>query len=225
MSLAYEKEKKHKLASWQKEIHQKKQAYTLKHHFEGTARYAKAGHTASVPDVYGQCRFSMDFSCQIRYSRFSGACFSYLSAPDAVGLVFLAFGCTLVYRGSFGACSGTELGFHKELYAIHRATSQDKLPSGVIKVLSYNVMSFGFLEHTPQSPNPILQFIKSSGADIVCLQEAMLSSKSSQFVSLEDVKAYLPQYAIATTELCRTMPEEVCFCFPNSPYFPLDACP
>ncbi|KGN73284.1 AP endonuclease [Porphyromonas macacae] len=77
---------------------------------------------------------------------------------------------------------------------IHRATPQDKLPSGVIKVLSYNVMSFGFLEHSPQSPNPILQFIKSSGADIVCLQEAMLSPESSQFVSLEDVKAYLPQY-------------------------------
>lgn len=45
-----------------------------------------------------------------------------------------------------------------------------------IKVLSYNVGAFGFVEHTKGVPNPIFQYIRSSEADIVCLQEAMISA-------------------------------------------------
>lgn len=41
----------------------------------------------------------------------------------------------------------------------------------VLKVLTYNVMGFGYKDHTRKSPNPILQYIADSGADIVCLQE------------------------------------------------------
>ena len=36
-----------------------------------------------------------------------------------------------------------------------------------IRVLSYNVCAFGFKPHTKTKPNDILQYIKSSGADIV----------------------------------------------------------
>lgn len=45
-----------------------------------------------------------------------------------------------------------------------------------LKVLSYNVAAFGFVKHTSEQPNPILQYLKSSGADIICLQEAMVSA-------------------------------------------------
>ena len=41
----------------------------------------------------------------------------------------------------------------------------------VLKVLTYNVMGFGYKDHTRQSPNPILNYIAKSDADIVCLQE------------------------------------------------------
>ena len=41
----------------------------------------------------------------------------------------------------------------------------------MIKVLTYNVMCFGYKDHTPGQPNPIIQYIADSGADIVCMQE------------------------------------------------------
>ena len=41
----------------------------------------------------------------------------------------------------------------------------------VIKVLTYNVMNFGNMEHSQKSPNKIVDYIAKSGADIVCLQE------------------------------------------------------
>ena len=49
------------------------------------------------------------------------------------------------------------------------------VPSGAVKVLSYNV--HGFVADNPpeDSPNPILDYIIGSDADIVCLQEARLT--------------------------------------------------
>ncbi|MDR3129278.1 MAG: endonuclease/exonuclease/phosphatase family protein [Tannerellaceae bacterium] len=40
-----------------------------------------------------------------------------------------------------------------------------------IKILTYNVMSFAWKPHTERSPNLILDYIITSDADIVCLQE------------------------------------------------------
>ena len=45
-------------------------------------------------------------------------------------------------------------------------------PPGAIKVLSYNVWYFAGWEDRPESPNPILEYIKKQNADIVCLQES-----------------------------------------------------
>ncbi len=49
------------------------------------------------------------------------------------------------------------------------------VPEGAVKVLSYNV--HGFVADNPpeDSPNPILDYIIGSDADIVCLQEARLN--------------------------------------------------
>lgn len=46
-------------------------------------------------------------------------------------------------------------------------------PAGAIKVLTYNVFSFNRGDTPENEPNPILEYIKSSDADIVCLQEAL----------------------------------------------------
>ncbi|MDH6359208.1 endonuclease/exonuclease/phosphatase family protein [Parabacteroides sp. PF5-9] len=40
-----------------------------------------------------------------------------------------------------------------------------------LKILTYNVMAFGNKAHTAQEPNKIVEYIASSDADIVCLQE------------------------------------------------------
>lgn len=74
---------------------------------------------------------------------------------------------------------------------INRSTTSGDETADRIKVLSYNVCAFGFVPHTATAPNPILQYIKSSGADIVCLQEALLSDHSWGPVSSRDLKGYL----------------------------------
>ncbi|MDR0698236.1 MAG: endonuclease/exonuclease/phosphatase family protein [Tannerella sp.] len=63
----------------------------------------------------------------------------------------------------------------------------------VIKILSYNVMSFAYKGHTKKSPNKIIQYIAESNADIVCLQEYMVSSRPN-LMSSEKVAEALPMY-------------------------------
>ncbi|MDR2775622.1 MAG: endonuclease/exonuclease/phosphatase family protein [Tannerella sp.] len=63
----------------------------------------------------------------------------------------------------------------------------------VIKILSYNVMSFAYKDHTKESPNKIIQYIMKSDADIVCLQEYMVSSRPN-LMSSEKVAEALPMY-------------------------------
>lgn len=52
----------------------------------------------------------------------------------------------------------------------------------VIKILTYNVMGFGYKDHTAESPNPIVEYIANSGADIVCMQEYLIG-KSKNFLT------------------------------------------
>lgn len=60
-----------------------------------------------------------------------------------------------------------------------------------IRVLSYNVSAFGFKPHSKTAPNAVLQYIKSSGADLVCLQEAMLNQNPWAGVVSKTLKEYL----------------------------------
>ncbi|RHJ86494.1 endonuclease/exonuclease/phosphatase family protein [Parabacteroides sp. AM08-6] len=53
-----------------------------------------------------------------------------------------------------------------------------------IKVLTYNVMGFGYRDHTKELPNPIVKYIANSGADIVCLQEYAIG-KSKKFLTAQ----------------------------------------
>lgn len=49
---------------------------------------------------------------------------------------------------------------------------QEEVPTeDVLKILTYNVMGFGYKGHTKNNPNEILKYIANSQADIVCLQE------------------------------------------------------
>ena len=78
---------------------------------------------------------------------------------------------------------------------LHRKIKESSIPQSRIKVMTYNVKGFDFRAHNSENPNPILKYIKGSGADIVCLQEAVLSRKSnSRYVGLRTFKKYLPEY-------------------------------
>jgi endonuclease/exonuclease/phosphatase family metal-dependent hydrolase len=69
----------------------------------------------------------------------------------------------------------------------------DVSEKNVIKILTYNVMAFGYQDHTPTQPNPIIQYIANSGADIVCLQEYMIGTQSN-FLTREKVERALNMY-------------------------------
>lgn len=86
--------------------------------------------------------------------------------------------------------------------AIHRYVPLNRAVTAVedtpktkrLKVLSYNVAAFGFVGHTPDQPNPVLQYLKSSGADIICLQEAMVSAHLVwASVSAKHIRRFLEQ--------------------------------
>lgn len=72
----------------------------------------------------------------------------------------------LVGVGAFLIC----LGPLKHYFAFHGRT-EPQPEERVLKVLTYNVMAFGYKNHTKLSPNKIIQYIVRSDADIVCLQE------------------------------------------------------
>jgi endonuclease/exonuclease/phosphatase family metal-dependent hydrolase len=63
----------------------------------------------------------------------------------------------------------------------------------LIKVLSYNVMSFAYTDHSRESPNKIIQYLAESGADIVCLQEYLVSERPNLMNSKKIAEA-LPMY-------------------------------
>lgn len=59
------------------------------------------------------------------------------------------------------------------------------------RILSYNVNAFGFRRHSSARPNPVLQYIKASEADIVCLQEALLAESPRYGVTFKQISQYL----------------------------------
>jgi endonuclease/exonuclease/phosphatase family metal-dependent hydrolase len=63
-----------------------------------------------------------------------------------------------------------------------------------IKVLTYNVMSFARKSHSEQSPNPILEYIVKSDADIVCLQEYEVTVNGGEHLTDITVKRALKKY-------------------------------
>ena len=68
----------------------------------------------------------------------------------------------------------------------------------LIKILTYNVMAFGYQDHTAAKPNPIIQYIANSDADIVCLQEYLVGTLPN-YLTQEKVERALYMYPYHTT--------------------------
>lgn len=64
------------------------------------------------------------------------------------------------------------------------------VPAGSLKVLSYNIMGFG---KGTEGENPILTYLKESGADILCLQE-YVAGRSARHPSQKQIEKALAAY-------------------------------
>jgi endonuclease/exonuclease/phosphatase family metal-dependent hydrolase len=71
-------------------------------------------------------------------------------------------------------------------------TPVDELPEGSIKLLSYNIMGFDGASKR-KGNNPILNYLKASGADILCLQEYN-TIDAPNFLSRKEVDEALDMY-------------------------------
>ena len=81
-------------------------------------------------------------------------------------LLFRKWKHVAVYFITFLVCSGAI----RTYFPLHTKTKN--VPENCIKILSYNVMRFeAYRKHTKENPNPIIQFIADSDADIICIQE------------------------------------------------------
>lgn len=67
------------------------------------------------------------------------------------------------------------------------------IPEKSLKVLTYNVMGF-MLESKKNSAHPLLEYIAKVDADIVCLQEYMISKTGKSLLSQKDVNKILNKY-------------------------------
>lgn len=67
-----------------------------------------------------------------------------------------------------------------------------KVPEQSIKLLSYNVMNFNTMAKV-EGENPILNYIKESEADIVCIQE-FVTSTNRKYLTQENVDDALKKY-------------------------------
>ena len=72
------------------------------------------------------------------------------------------------------------------------------IPQKAFKLLSYNVMAFnGDKKHTEADPNPILEYIKNSDADIICMQEFIMGVDKHHLLK-NDVDRALKAYPYNT---------------------------
>jgi len=126
-------------------------------------------------------------------SPFRAMAFSYLGLffPFILGFALLTTIVCLLFRIwktsivsgiIFIICSGSIFSY----FPINNTNKE--IPEGSIKILSYNVMRFEWLKnHTEEEPNPVVQYIVDSNADIICIQEFAASTDNSK-LDLEDLK-------------------------------------
>lgn len=69
-----------------------------------------------------------------------------------------------------------------------------KAPATAIKILTYNVEGFRNENRKGQSEHPLLEYIAKTDADIVCLQEYMVSKTGQSIISQKEVNRILKAY-------------------------------
>lgn len=79
------------------------------------------------------------------------------------------------------------MNFSANDYEDDMADNLDARKDSILKVLSYNILAFNTTEAPEGQPNPILEYIADSYADIICVQEySYISGQDSLISILED---------------------------------------
>lgn len=82
----------------------------------------------------------------------------------------------------------------KDNYAVHVESKVEQPKGKVVSVLTYNTrMSGKLVKHTKKHPNPVMQYILDTDADIVCLQEFMVSNKE-EYITHDDMLRIFKKY-------------------------------
>jgi endonuclease/exonuclease/phosphatase family metal-dependent hydrolase len=71
---------------------------------------------------------------------------------------------------------------------------EDVPQKNVLKILTYNVMAFGYQPHVKKKPNPILRYIVDSKADIVCMQEYIAGTSPTHLLTEGKIAKALSMY-------------------------------
>lgn len=109
-----------------------------------------------------------------------------------INLFFVVFWAFVNYRYALLPLIGFLVCFPQIRTYIPFNPTTKTLPEESIKVLSYNVMSFGNLKKK-NGKNPILSYLANSKADIICLQEYN-SARNPNYVTERDIKKALKAY-------------------------------
>ena len=72
--------------------------------------------------------------------------------------------------------------------------STKKIPDSAIKVLTYNVQGFANERSKKSDQFPLLEYIAKQDADIVCLQEYIVSKTGQSLISQRDINKILDRY-------------------------------
>ena len=100
----------------------------------------------------------------------------------------------------------------------------DNLPEENLKLVSYNIMGFGDQTSGKGMDNPVLNYLKDSDADILCLQE-YATKKTSRHPSQRDVDKALAAYPYHRTDAVGKGKLNVMACYSKLPILsakPLD---
>lgn len=96
----------------------------------------------------------------------------------------------LISAGTMIICMGSITNY----MPIHFCSPKATAGSDSLTILTYNVHNFdGFKPDTKDSPNSILNYIKSSNADIVCIQEFGMS-KNVKWITEKQINRALSKY-------------------------------
>ena len=83
---------------------------------------------------------------------------------------------------------------YKPILTFSTSSFPEEAPPNSIKILTYNVEGFRNEAHKNAFTHPVLEYIADTDADIVCLQEYMISKTGQSLISQHDVNKILHKY-------------------------------
>lgn len=111
-----------------------------------------------------------------------------------INLLFLIFWLIFSYKFALISVIGFLLCIAqiRTYIPVNFRTAEKNIPENSIKLLSYNVMGFNTFQKV-KGENPILNYIKNSGADIICLQE-FGAAQNRKYLTQDNIDTALKNY-------------------------------